>query len=630
MKKMVCLIVYLNNAHGFKGPAVAIQKSMAQDKNIEVHCIDLLSRLGAHATDRLWKDIAVRDLKSEIQNFITYYVVTKMAWLGFELEYQVVKKRLKAYIEELKPDLIVSTHFTTIGILGRFLNRKKFDIPFYVYNPEVISFHRAYMHRGVTDYIGPTPDGYNAILKYGVKPHKAFESSYPLDNKFKKVFEDRKTERKILGLEDIFTVLLSFGGEGVGSFDILKETIKHNLPIQIIVLCGRNEKAVKTLQDLAKKSRPVRIIPLGFISNMQDYLYCCDISAGKAGMNTTFESIYLRRPFIVTKALINERVNVALIRKYDIGWVPKDANEFVSIVRGAFENPESLEPYKKRMENVTYTFSADKLAQDIIKRFEAKKRLPEITTLFFDLAGTLCDIPIGDIWSQINQSGFRNVLEHIGYVQAADSSQVVSLTDAFVSQKEALRKIAKKTLEEFYLGKQLSDFFRKESPNDEILKDCLKNIDLNSTQTLDEFDELFMKPELDITIPFANAVKVLNKLSKRYSLYLLSNNASQKLVEKIVEKMGIGRFFKKVYISCDIGWRKPHSNFIEPILEELKIDTAHIAMIGDRLNQDIQLAHETGMLSVYISAAVHEDNNGVDLPFDLEIRTLEELVGLLS
>ena len=629
MKKTVCLIVYLNNAHGFKGPAVAIQKSMALDKNMEVHCIDLLDHLGAHATDRLWKDLAVRDLENDIQNFITYHIVTKLAPIGFELEYHVVKKRFKAYLDKLKPDLIVSTHFTTIGIIGRLLNRKRLNIPFYVYNPEVIYFHHAYMHRGVTDYIGPTPDGYNAMLKFGVKPHQAFESSYPLDNKFKKIFEDQKTEREKLGLDDIFTVLLSYGGEGVGSFDILEEIIKQDLSIQVVVLCGRNIKAVNKLLELAEKSQSVRIIPLGFISNMQDYLYSCDISAGKAGMNTTFESIYLRKPFIVTKALINEQVNVDLIKKYNIGWVPNNTDEFVTIVKEAFKNPKSLESYKKRMENITYTFSADKLAQDIIKRFEAKKRLPDITTLFFDLAGTLCDIPIGNIWEQINQAGFRNVLENFGYLQLADSSKATALIDSFVSQKALLRKIAKHTLEEFYLGKQVSDFFLKEIQKDDILKKCLKNIDLSAAQTLIEFDELFMKPELDITVPFTNAVKVLNKLSKRYSMYLLSNNSSQKLVEKIVDKIGIGRFFKKIYISCDIGWRKPHREFIKPILDELKINTANIAMIGDRLNQDIQLAHETGMLSIYISAAAHEDNNGVDIPFDLEIRTLEELVGLL-
>ena len=41
------------------------------------------------------------------------------------------------------------------------------------------------------------------------------------------------------------------------------------------------------------------------------------------------------------------------------------------------------------------------------------------------------------------------------------------------------------------------------------------------------------------------------------------------------------------------------------------------------------MAYETGMLSIYISVAAHEDNDGIDIPFDLEIRSLEELVGLL-
>ncbi|MDA3835643.1 MAG: HAD-IA family hydrolase, partial [Spirochaetales bacterium] len=454
---------------------------------------------------------------------------------------------------------------------------------------------------------------------------------YPLDEKFVKPFLSISEERKKLGVKDIFTILLSFGGEGIGSYAILEEILRQDLPIQILVLCGRNKEAVKNVKEIARKAHSTHILPYGFVSNMQDFMYCCDISAGKAGMNTTFESIYMRRPFMVTKSLINERVNVALIKKYNFGWVPASAAEFVEIVKLAVNKPETLTLLRKNMEAVPYELSSDILAADIFNRFQARKRLPQVKTLFFDLAGTLCDIPIGNIWELVNAKGFEKVLEAIGYPEKADASAAGILTDRFIKRKTQLRKEAKSTLKEFYLGAQLRDFFLEQMQHDTLLRECLSNYDLNGKAVLEQFDLLYMQPELDITKPFDKAAESLKKLASRYDLYLLSNNASTKLVECLVDKMKIRSYFKKVFISSEIGWRKPHRNFAAPILKLLNINPLEIAMIGDRLTQDIRMANENGMLAIYISAAEHEDNHGIDdIHFDYEIKSLHGLVSLLT
>jgi FMN phosphatase YigB (HAD superfamily) len=301
----------------------------------------------------------------------------------------------------------------------------------------------------------------------------------------------------------------------------------------------------------------------------------------------------------------------------------------MDIVERAIEQPEMIETCKQNMEKIPYVFSAEQLASDVLTRYHARKRLSEVTTLFFDLAGTLCDIPISHIWESVNEEGFRSVLDAIGYADKADSAQMGKLTSQFIDQKKQLRAEAKKSLREFYLGTQLDDFFRQASREDTLLADVLEQLDLGEADRLDMFDSVYMRSELDITRPFSGVVKTLKNLSKHYDLYLLSNNASRQLVHGIIEKIGVKGLFKDVFISCDLGHRKPDSRFIEPILKKTGISAAQTAMIGDRLGQDIAMAQKEGMVSIFMSAEEHEDNEGVSIPYDYEVKTLEGLERLL-
>lgn len=59
--------------------------------------------------------------------------------------------------------------------------------------------------------------------------------------------------------------------------------------------------------------------------------------------------------------------------------------------------------------------------------------------------------------------------------------------------------------------------------------------------------------------------------------------AESGLVESIVEKCGIGAYFRGIFVSSDIGYRKPHERFARSVLETLNAEGRDCVMIGDRL-----------------------------------------------
>lgn len=635
--KLTCIMTYVNNGYGFKGPAIALQRGLER-AGVTVHCVDLLDTLGAHKVDHLWKDGGSQDLAKEWSNKLTYYGLTKIAWLGFELTYQIIKKPLADFIEEIRPDFIISTHFLTNSIIGKYLRRHRVHIPFYLYNSEVISFHKAYVDRSATKYLAPTPQGFASVRTYVKDPHKIILTAFPLDDKFHKQFGSVESERKKLGLKQMFTVLLSFGGEGIGAYTIIEELIRRDMPIQLVVACGRNEGAVEKILAMAADTKNIHVKAIGFTLNLQDYIYCADISAGKSGMNTTFESIFLRKPFIVTKSLVNELVNVKLITEQGYGWERRQPDEFCDLIGHLLQDPTPLKEISQRMADAPFRFSTDINARAVILDTLAHKYLQDKRVLLFDLAGTLCDIPIGDIWEEVNVRGFADALAEIGYGELTSPEAAQAMAQRFVTRKAALRKAAKKDLREYEITQQFIDFFSEERKTDPVLDSLLTKLASGSKKTEDlprplltRLEEIFITPELQITIPFEGVKEMLEELSSRYTLHLLSNNVSRILVDRILEMMGITEYFTKVFVSSELGWRKPHTHFIDPIIAELGVtDMESLCMIGDRLNQDIQMANEKGMTSIFISAAEHEDNAGVVIPFDIEVRDLSELHRLLT
>ena len=292
------------------------------------------------------------------------------------------------------------------------------------------------------------------------------------------------------------------------------------------------------------------------------------------------------------------------------GWDALEPDEQIRIIESCLEDPGYHNTILKNISNSDIDFDASKYDQiitDEITKYK-KESLRNSKALYFDMAGTICDIPItSENWESINIDGINKVMEYLGYNEVLSSEESRELINHFIDSKKNLRKRAKTTLEESAISDQLTNFMQYAEKQYPAVaeKRALKGLTESDIQAM---DKLFVSPELDITIPFEGVVESLEKLAEKYDLYLLSNNVSRQLVIDIVEKIGCTHCFKDIFVSEDCGYRKPHINFIDYVTLKTKLKPENCVMIGDRLTQDIRMANLHNLKSIYAAMVDHEDN----------------------
>jgi 1,2-diacylglycerol 3-beta-galactosyltransferase len=159
--------------------------------------------------------------------------------------------------------------------------------------------------------------------------------------------------RRDLGLQpDRLTGMLLFGGFGSGvMYQIAEELEEARLPVQLIVICGRNEK-------LAKKFRarswnlPLHIV--GFTKEMHRLMRAADFLIGKPGPGSIAEAMVRRLPVIVecnAWTLPQERYNTEWVKERRVGIV---LHHFTEIAEGVkqLSEPATLEEFRRNVAKI--------------------------------------------------------------------------------------------------------------------------------------------------------------------------------------------------------------------------------------------------------------------------------------
>jgi UDP-N-acetylglucosamine:LPS N-acetylglucosamine transferase len=146
--------------------------------------------------------------------------------------------------------------------------------------------------------------------------------------------EDRASGRARLGLRpDLPTALVLFGGYGSQAMlDIAAAIEQSNLELQMIFICGRNEKLANALR--AQKSRLPRFVE-GFTKHVNAYMHLADFFIGKPGPGSVSEAIHMKLPVIVecnAWTLPQERYNAAWVLENEVGIVLHSFREIVKAV----------------------------------------------------------------------------------------------------------------------------------------------------------------------------------------------------------------------------------------------------------------------------------------------------------
>jgi UDP-N-acetylglucosamine:LPS N-acetylglucosamine transferase len=160
---------------------------------------------------------------------------------------------------------------------------------------------------------------------------------------YEAVVEERVAGLKRLGLRtDLPTALVLFGGYGSQSMlEIAERLDESKLELQLIFICGRNEKLASALR--AGGSRLPRFVE-GFTKDVNRFMHLADFFIGKPGPGSVSEALAMRLPVIVACnawTLPQERYNAEWVLENEVGVVLRSFSEIVPAV-GRMIEPANL------------------------------------------------------------------------------------------------------------------------------------------------------------------------------------------------------------------------------------------------------------------------------------------------
>ncbi|MBO7698042.1 MAG: HAD family hydrolase [Erysipelotrichaceae bacterium] len=218
--------------------------------------------------------------------------------------------------------------------------------------------------------------------------------------------------------------------------------------------------------------------------------------------------------------------------------------------------------------------------------------MKEYRNYIFDLYGTLIDIHTDESDMRFWRA-FRDVLSTYGLDYSAD--ELRSEYFSKVSQLEAEYAIKGHHIE-IDIHDVFEYLFKNKgcSVSEEIIK-----------ETAIEFRKL---STTHIRL-YAHVEELLNELRKRDKHIYLFSNAQSLFTIYELKKLGLYDYFDDIFISSDIGYKKPDELFLLKLIDKHKLDKDECLLIGNDLNSDISCASKCGVDSYYIKTKLSSKEN---------------------
>jgi 1,2-diacylglycerol 3-beta-galactosyltransferase len=139
--------------------------------------------------------------------------------------------------------------------------------------------------------------------------------------------------------EGLTTAIVLFGGHGSKvMYDILEKLDVAGLPLQLILICGRNEELARKLRA-RQWNLPIHVV--GFTKEVHKLMRAADFLIGKPGPGSIAEAMVRKLPVLIecnAWTLPQERYNADWVREKRVGIVLKS---FKNVAEGAKRMLES-------------------------------------------------------------------------------------------------------------------------------------------------------------------------------------------------------------------------------------------------------------------------------------------------
>jgi len=284
---------------------------------------------------------------------------------------------LRNYLDSFMPDVVVPTHWGCGHLFHAGRLEFGFTFPIAYLYTELASAYRQVVFPA-DRYFCLTAEARDALIGVGVVADTIRVVDLIVQPDLAAELPERGESRRRLGLlEDLFTVLFSLGGEGIGNtVSYLDHYFENGSQAQVLVLTGKNRTLLQVLTNRyqATEGKP-RIIPVGYLPDLRTAFAAADVFAGKCGTSFAVESIKARRPLLINQVgAPNEAENRDYMVKHGFGiHTPRPADLTAQIETFAV-NPASYQRALTPFAYVTGKSGAEDIVDYLVEELADRRK----------------------------------------------------------------------------------------------------------------------------------------------------------------------------------------------------------------------------------------------------------------
>lgn len=284
-----------------------------------------------------------------------YFLTSRLAWVyGFIYEKEkrrpepLVKKeqvllalgKYKKFLEEYRPDMIVSTHFFPAAVVSYYY--PKYPVPNAVILTDYAS-HPMWVYPHVGRYFVACKEMVDELWTYGVDKEKIKVTGIPVRPQFSLTLSPAELRAEKGLPADRPVILVMSGGNAIGPLmEILEVLARVPEDFTAVVITGKNEKTRKALAEAKEKFHFTLHLP-GYVNDMHKWMRLSDFLISKAGGLTVSEALAVGLPILVVRPTPGqEEANTDFLLKAGAGYYLKDLEELAPVVQGLLKDPAKL------------------------------------------------------------------------------------------------------------------------------------------------------------------------------------------------------------------------------------------------------------------------------------------------
>lgn len=380
MEKKRVLITYATYGSGHKTVAGYIYDYLVKHSDYEVKMIDLMDY--ENIIGFISKKAFETNFKAQGGQYVFTFFYELFDFKSTTLPYKYIaqaifkKKKLKDDIMSFNPDLLISSHFFGNIMMGIF-NKQGLT------NTKIISIITDYKshefwlkdEESIDALVVGNDIVKNEVIQKGINEKKVYSFGIPILENFS-IINDKKVKEKYHVNNEKLTFLF-FAGGSIGSnftYKFLRKLLEERYDINIIFVCGKNEKLKKKVELLVSEEKYENVTILGFSNEVNKLLYISDVVITKPGGLSVTECLEMKKPMLLVPGNGGQELyNAKFICKHGYGISCQSSSKLVSVVGRILKRPGLLNNMNKNLKGYANNKSVEKIYNLTTKILKDKK-----------------------------------------------------------------------------------------------------------------------------------------------------------------------------------------------------------------------------------------------------------------